>query len=587
MMIYFQGHRRGETIACAGFLGVFVAFIFFYATAPITDPDFWWHLKTGEVMAQSGGLLPSDPFNYTSDGVVSNRETMILKGYWLWQLMAYGLYSLLNYNGIFLLNFLTIAAMAGVVILQMRRQRINYALAIVLLTLGFTLVRSIFPLERPQVVSFLFAAILLALLDRVRDGGRLDWKLPLLMIAWANLHGGFVVGNLILICFAIGATLEFRHDLPRLRQLLLWTAIGIGASLLNPNGPLVFGELFNFYNSDLMTGVSEYESTWTQFRKGTWFVAILWFLIAFYGLGIWRARRLYWPEFLIALFLACFSAAYMRNVGFFAVAMLPSIGFCLQQGTGLRLRPIAPFFKYSIVFLSAVFLLWRTYDHWQITSKEKIISSFYPEQASRFISSSGLQGRMFNSYNFGGYLIWKLYPQHRVFIDGRGLDPDIYNNWKLMTSASLQEVGGRKEFEVLLDRYEVDYVVQPLVYFGTGRLTPLLKFLMIKADWIPVYIDQQSFILVRNSQKNAGVIERYQLDKRDFNNKAIGFLASLCKSRPAEVINHVALAEMLIFVGRYDEADNRLEVIARQQPDNPNLPSLRNQLDVLKNGKKP
>lgn len=586
-MIFSQEQQRWEWIVCAGFFGVFLAYIFFYATAPIADPDFWWHLKTGEIMAQNGGLLQSDPFNFTGEGVVANREAIILKGYWLWQLTAYGLYALLGFSGIFLLNFLTIGAMVGVVALQMRRQRVDYALAIGLMTLGFTLVRSTFPLERPQLISFLLAAILLALLDRVREGGQLGWWLPLLMLIWANLHGGFVVGDLLLFSFAVGAIIEYRHDVPRLRHLLSWVALGFGASLLNPNGALVFVELLSFHNSTLMTSVSEYQSTWSQFQKGSWYLAILWLLIALYGVGLWRAPRRYWPELFMALFLAYFSVAHMRNVGFFAVAMLPAIGFNLQQGGALRLKPMLPIFKYLIVILAALFLLWRTYEHWQIASKEKIINSFYPEATAQFILASGLQGRMFNSYNFGGYFIWKLYPRHRVFIDGRGLDPDIYNDWMLMTSASLKEEGGRKEFEVLLERYGIDYVVQPLVYFGSGRLTPLLKFLMIKPEWIPVYIDQQSFILVRNSPKNATVIERYQLDKRDFNHKTVGFLTALCKNSPTTVINHVALAEMLIFVGRYDEAEKRLEVIARLQPDNPNLPALRNQLDVLKKGSKP
>jgi hypothetical protein len=586
-MILGRLEHKGELIAGASFAGAFLVFIFFYATAPITDLDFWWHLKTGEVMVQNRGLLQTDPFTFTGDGVVSNREALILKGYWLWQLIAYGLYSLLGFNGIFLLNFLILGAMAGVVVQQMRRQGVGNILAVGLLTLGFYLLSATYTMERPQMVSFLFAAALLALLNRVRDGGQLGWTLPLLMMVWANLHGGFVVGDLILLCFATGAVIEYRHDLPRLRHLLLWVVVGISASLLNPNGALVFAEIFSFHNSALMTGIYEYQSTWVIFRHGSWFVVLLWLLIALYGVGIWSARRLYWPEFLVALFLAYFSVAYIRNVGFFAVAMLPAIGFSLQQKRALQSRSIARPWGYLIVFAAASLLLWQTSERWQKGSKEEILSSLYPEKAAQFILASGLQGRMFNSYNFGGYLIWKLYPQHLVFIDGRGLDVKVYNDWKPITGASLKEEGGRKEFEVLLDRYGIDYVVQQHIYRENGRLTPLLKFLLVKSEWIPIYADQQSYILVRNSQVNAAVIERYRMDKRDFSNKVIGYLTAASNSSPAEVIYQVALAEMLIFVGRYAEAGERLDMIARLQPGNPNLPSLHNQLDVLKNGKRP
>lgn len=573
---------RIEKVLLWFFWGVFGFFLFLYATLPIQDPDFWWHLKTGEVMAQDGALLSSDPFAFTGDGVVSARETLILKGYWLWQLTAYSLYALLDLNGVFLLNLFTALAMAGVVAQQLRRNRVGYALAMGLMALGFYLMSATYFLERPQVVSFLLAAILLALLARLRDGGELGWPLPLLMLVWSNLHGGFVVGDIILVCFAAGAVLEYRQDLPRLRPLLLWIAVGLGASLLNPTGGLAFAELFNFHNSALMTGVNEYQSTWVKFQHGSWYVVILWLLIALYGFGVWISRRLYWPDLLVALFLAGFSVAYLRNIGFFAVAMLPAIGFYWQQGMTLRGWHLPRGFKYLLVLIAAFFLSWQSSELWQRRSKEGSVSTFYPVELTRFILSSGIQGRMFNDYDFGGYFLWKLYPQHRVFIDGRGLDAQVHRDWMRISGASFQEEGGRKEYEVLLDRYAIDYVVQPLIHVNNARLTVLLKFLSIKPEWVPVYVDRQSYILVRNSRTNAAVIERYRLDKGYFYNAVIGYLTADCKRFPARVVNHVALAEVLIFVGRHAEAEERLAMIERLEPDNPHLSALRHQLDVLR-----
>lgn len=560
----------------------FVLFLFFYAIRPIDDPDFWWHLKSGEVMAQSRGLLSSDPFSFAGDGVVSTREALILKGYWLWQITAYGFYALFGFNGIFLLNLLVIGGLAGVAIQQLSRQQVGCLLSVLLLTLGFCLFRNIYPLERPQIISFLLAAILMGFIARVRDGGELGWTLPLLMLCWANLHGGFVVGDLILVCFAAGAIIEYRRDLPRLRRLLLWALAGLGASLLNPNGAMVFSELFTFHNSALMTGTSEYQSSWTQFQGGSRIIITLWILVALYGIGLWNTRRLYWPELLAGLFLAGFSLAYMRNVGFFAVAMLPAIGFYLQQGKLLQPGAISPGYKYLFVIIATAVLVWQTSAHWPDWRKEWPVSTVLPRESTEFILSSGLQGRMLNTYDSGGYLLWKLYPQHRVFIDGRGLDTDVYRDWKAMTSASLQEVGGRKEFEVLLDRFGIDYVVQPLIHPGSGRLIPLLKFLLIKPEWIPVYVDQQSYILVRNSQINSAVIASYQMSKIDFINKMIDYLLLRSNKWPAVVKYHVGLADMFIYVDRNAEAQERLAVIERLQPDNPVLPWLRSQLDAQK-----
>lgn len=567
--------------------GSFILFLFFYAIRPISDPDFWWHLKTGELMVQSGGLLQADPFTFTGDGEVSPRESLILKGYWLWQITVYGLYSVFGFMGVFSLKLLSAFALAGAVIQQLHRQQLEAALVVFLMTPGFYLFSSTYSLERPQIVSFLFAVILCALLAKVRDGGQLSWQLPLLMILWANLHGGFVVGDLILLCFSAGAVFEYRNDIVRLRHVLFWVGISMAASLINPNGGMVFAEVFTFQNSELMTGVSEYQSAWVKFQQGSWSVINLWLLIVLYVVGIWKTRRFYWPEMVVAFFLACFSIAYVRNVGFFAVAMLPTIGFHLQQGRSMQARGILPVLKYFVMAIAGIVLLWQANEDWQRRRNEGSISSFYPAELTQFILTSGLQGRMYNSYNFGGYQLWKLYPQHRVFIDGRGLDTNVYNDFKLIASASLAEVEGRKEFEVLLDRYGIDYVVQPHVYFDSGRLTPLLKFLLVKPEWMPIYVDFHGYILVRNSQVNSLVIDCYQIDKRDFSNKVIGYLTATCNEQPLAVINHVALAEMLIFVGRYGAAEERLSIINRLQPDNSNLPSLRNQLSVLQNRGKP
>ena len=209
--------------------------LFFEAVEPIGDPDFWWHLKTGETMIQEGGLLQSDPFTFQSNGETSTREASILKGSWLWEISAYSLYKHLNLNGILVLKFLTISAIAAALALQIRRQRIILGIAAPLLIAGFLLLGP-YALERPQIFSFFFAIPLVGMLSSVRQGGRLGLSLPIVMCLWANVHGGVVVGNLILLCFAAGVAIEYRRDLSRMKHLLLWTIAGVAASLINPSG---------------------------------------------------------------------------------------------------------------------------------------------------------------------------------------------------------------------------------------------------------------------------------------------------------------------------------------------------------------
>jgi hypothetical protein len=568
-------------IASAGFGVALFVFILFYAIRPLHDPDFWWHLKSGAVMFETGGLLQSDPFTFTGDGVVSVREAMILKGYWLWQLAAFSFYSLFGFNGIFLLNFLTVAAMAGVVSWQLRRQQVSFSLVALLLTAGLFLVSLTYPLERPQVISFLFATILLTILAREREGGRFGWTLPLLMVIWANLHGGFVVGDLILVCFAVGAIVEYRHDFARLRPILLWCAVAIGASLLNPNGALVFVELFTFQNSALMAGISEYQSTWVKFQLGWRYVVVLWLLIVLYGFSLWSSRRLYWPELLVAIFLAYFSVMYARNIGFFAIAMLPLIGTHLQEGSRCRQWQLPSPLAILLLTLCATFLLWLSYSLWQARQGSGPVKAIYPEKAIEFLHDSKLQGRMFNSYEYGGYLLWRLSPQIKIFIDGRGLEPKVFDDYQKLVMASTTWVNGRREYEALLDEYDIDYVIQP-IYDGDGYIQPLMKGLLSRPEWIPIYLDATVYILARLNPGNADAIDTYRIDKNEFNTRLLLILNYISQSSPQEIGYQIARAGILIYLGMHDEAKAQIDAIAALSPHDRSLSVLQRELSILR-----
>lgn len=562
------------------FWGSFALFLACYAIRPIYDPDFWWHLKTGEFMVQNRGLLQFDPFTFTGDGVVSSREALILKGYWLWQLAVYSLYALIGFNGIFLLSLVTVFAMAGVVAQQMHRRQVGLPIIALLMTFGFFLLNTTYAFERPQVVSFLFAGILLGLLDRVRSGGKLGWSLPLLMMVWANFHSGFVVGDIIMVCFAVGAFIEFRQDAARLRHLFTWIALGLGASLLNPNGALVLIELFSFHNSALMAGVSEYRSTWVIFQNGLRAVSILWLLIVLYGIGLWSARRLYWPDLVVAIFLAYFSCAYARNIGFFAVGMLPAIGFYLQEGLRRRQWQLPAFLSLLLLSLCTVLLLWISYGLGKARLESGPVKLIYPENAVSFLRTSGLKGRMFNSYEYGSYLLWQLAPQIKVFIDGRGMDPKVFDDSNKIRWASSSLVDGRREYEVLLDRYAIDYIIQP-IYDGDGNIQPLMKGLLGRPEWSPIYLDSMVYILARNTPNNTDVIRAYRIDVNEFKTRLLLIIDYISRTNPNETGYQVARAGMLIYMSQYEEAAAQVEKIRTNAPNTPGLTSLQRELEML------
>lgn len=580
METFLEGLIRRLIAPATLFFGlVLTVFLFLHATRPIFDSDFWWHLKTGQVMFEQKGLLSSDPFSLETSSEPSLREGIILKGYWLWQVVAYGFYDRFGFDGIFLLNFLTVGALAATLVYRFQRYSISWGLSAPLIGLAFLLLGG-YALERPQVVSFLFATILMGLLLEVRENGRLGWTLPVTMIFWANLHGGFVVGVVMLCCFAAGVVVEYRHDLSRMRSLLLWSLAGIAASLLNPSGFWVYVFLFNFVGKPIQTGIIEYKTTWAAFNDGTHVVAILWLLILLYGIGLCLARKIYWPEILVGLFLAFLSVRYLRNVAFFSFAMLPAIGLAWRDAARQRHWELPSISGLIGVGTAGLALLWLVSGQWQHRRGDVKVEPIYPEAAIQFLVDSGLQGRMFNSYEYGGYLLWRLSPRIKVFIDGRGINELIYDHHEKIRLASNSLVEGHKEYEYLLNSYKIDYIIQP-IYDGYGNVQPLMKVILANEEWLPIYLDRQVYILVRRNDKNSDIVNNFLIDKNEFKARLLSIYAFLQSSNPGEVGYKVAYADMLIYLGRYNDAVAAIDAIALQSPSEKMLPHLRRQLHML------
>jgi len=559
------------------FLGV-IFFCGCYAGQPLFDPDFWWHLKSGEVMWQTKKLLTQDLFAYTGNGLTSTREILILQSYWLWQLIAFTFYVVFAFDGIWLLNFLVIGSMVLVGFIHLRQRKVDFLLCAPLLAMFCVFFSYGYPLERPQVISFLFSAILVGLLFRLENERFPHWLLPLLMLFWANLHGGFIVGDIILVLFGMGAILEYRSESKRLKRCLFWVFSSLLASFFNPTGWLAFQEAFNLYNTQLMSTVTEYQNTLAAFKAGEYYLLVLWLFVGLYWLGVFLQRRLVWPEIFIAVFLTWFSLAHLRNVGFFTVAMLPFIG----QGLGPLLPKEARKIKIVtlvLVSLSVAVLVFRGSILFSLRDRADVGLQAQTASLVRFLEKSDLTGHMFNSYDLGGYLLWRFYPQRQVFIDSRGMDASVHKDWLAIASASTEIVaGGKRRYLDLLDRYAVDYVVYALAGSQTGRITPLIKALLPHSHWYPVYLDERFYVLVKESAKNSRVIQLYAMPKIVFLQKIIMNFRHLVETEPDNDLPRVSLVEMLILSGQYSDAALQIEQLRSLSPSNAEIPRL---LEIL------
>ena len=125
----------------------------------------------------------------------------------------------------------------------------------------------------------------------------------------------------------------------------------------------------------------------------------------------------------------------------------------------------------------------------------------FPVKAADFILQNDLKGNMYNFFNWGGYLIWRLAPEKKVFIDGRTLDSVLYEQTSIIDKAIVDPQSGMSIWKYLLDEHHVNYVVIPC--WGDSRSFPLCQALNSDRDWVTVFSDQTSTIFVRNAGLNS------------------------------------------------------------------------------------
>lgn len=487
-----------------------------YALRPIADPDFWWHLKTGEEMFRAGGLLSGEPFNFTSDPILSPRERMILHGYWAWQLFYYVVYVLAGFRGVVALNVLIVLAIYLTLARLIARLDLEKSLAVLLVFLSMGAFLAYYQhFERPQFVSFFLGLLLIALLDRFRDRREMScWLFPL-MLCWGNLHGGVVVGVGLLFLFVCGAGIQLRHDRKLQLGCICWGVGGMLCGLLNPSGFYVIPEAFRMFSGQLpvFMDVVEYVSTLQLFREGHYWIICLWLLILGHGIGLLVSRRRWLPDLLIYPALALASLWYARNVALFAACLLPQTAYYLREAGWPMPRPLR-IGAWGVGGFLLVLLTLRGYQQQAIATAGQI-SNFYPVRLTEFIRQAGLEGNAFNDYDWGGFLLWSLFPETRLFWDGRTLDERVHDHARRIRWTSSRPVDGQAEHRVLLKTYGVDYVIQKNIS-KIGLTEPLMRALLQGDQWIPVYQDDLGYVIVKNTEKYRQVIDRYRIEKSVF-----------------------------------------------------------------------
>ncbi|HXN48825.1 MAG TPA: hypothetical protein VN893_19400, partial [Bryobacteraceae bacterium] len=454
------------------------------------DSDLWWHLKTGQYILQHHALPSPDPFSYTSNsgaaaypGEELTRE-FNLTHEWLAQVLLYALYAAGAFPAVILFRALLLAGICGITgFLAARRSGSFYAGVIA--ALAVAAVATSFTADRPPLLTFLLVAVFVLALE-LRRG---LWVLPLLSLVWANLHGGFFLGWVVLAAYIAGS--------PRERRLWIVALLSVAASFLNPNHWRIVEVLQLYRQSALTRALVEWKPP--QLFRPPYVFDILLFGTAVVLLLAWRKVRV--SDWLLA---AAFGAASMmafRNILLFAllapVLIATYLPGRLMAGLETRCRRGRLPHYAAVVLLAAAFGAGLAQGRFfQLRAAEWQ----YPSGAAQFLIDHGITAPLFNLYGDGGYLIWRLWPQERVFIDGRALNESVYQDYRRILYNRGGDPGAmtgpRAE---ALARYGVGAIVVDSFQYFDGRQVPLAAALLAasNAEWKLVYQDAEWMVFLR------------------------------------------------------------------------------------------
>jgi hypothetical protein len=501
------------------FLSILLCLLGLYGLGLLIDADTGMHIRTGEYILDHGTIPKLDPFSYTKA-----NEPWIIHS-WLSGVLFALIHRLYDLSGVALLSAFTISFTYLLLFRFLIRRQVDLLTAVflVIMVASTTL---FFSYARPYIFTTLLVVIYYDRLERYRRYGNVMdlFLLPFLMILWVNLHGGYFAGFILIMIFLVGEVLDLVvfHNYTRnilankkVRSFLCIGLISLLAALINPYGYRILPIPFSIAsNSYLQEAITEWQSPSFHIVYFVPFELALLLLIVVLGRSSKRATFTEAGMILFWTHAALYSA---RHIPIFVVVLAFLIGSWLTVNKEPEQRVPAILKKYRnfsdklgkmnrvfnrhiFAILALLFVLGLTYaksfgpfQSFQVHFNSRNL----PVQAAAFIKDVGLLGNMFNPSVFGGYLIYALSPDYKVFVDGRA---DMYGETFMKEYAKVEEF--KPEWRGILDHYEVNWVI--------GHTQSALATLLDAAeDWRLIYSDETASVFIRDVSVNESVIRRY------------------------------------------------------------------------------
>jgi hypothetical protein len=407
---------RSRTFLRAVLLALLYCLPILLATRPLVDPDIWWHLREGQWIVSHYAVPTTDPFSTHGLG-----KPWIAYS-WLFEVLVYGLFRCFGLPGL----VVYVAALSLVITAALhaflRRIQPHSSLVAILTATGILAMAPVLVHPRPWLLTILFFIVEVGLIGAARQSGR-SWTLlllPMMFGLWANINIQFVYGLFVLGLAAIEPLIEpYTASDAQARQLRFRWMVGIFllsslATLLNPYGLHVYVPVFDAVRLTKPFSFLQ-ELAAPRFRSVFDWLMLTVTLAAVFLLGRRKDVRTFPALLLVVGVFLSFRAA--RDVWFVVVAALAVLA---ESWPGqMRTRERLPT-SWALAVVGTVLVVTASTSYTRLSAGrlDAAIAETFPEAATAVVDDRHYPGPIYNHYDWGGYLVWRL-PQLLVSMDGR------------------------------------------------------------------------------------------------------------------------------------------------------------------------
>jgi len=594
---------------------VIIALIFILAGVLFThnltsiNVDIGRHIKLGEIIWQTGEVPKTNLFSFTAP------DYSFINHHWLSEVIFYGVYSLgSNVQGapghwvsglkaIMILKIIVLLATYFLLFLTVRKRNI-FAIVIAFLVSIFVFSARTEP--RPEMFSYLiFASYLFVIYNYKKTKGTFAakkvpfvfslWVLPILQLFWVNLHIYFIIGPIIYLFFMIDEVVNKKvWKFKNWNLIENWKLkIGIFISIIltnlaNPNfvaGAIYPLKVLGSYgysvaeNSSLFF-LAEYFGRWSPQDKlflMSLFIVVGSFIMQRFNLFKievkpkfidWLKTRVF--DLLLIAMTAILSFKMQRNIPLFALAVWPVMaknldGIWRMEYGVWNIEKARIIFHVGMIFVltTSIYLVvsGRFYNYLDSSKTFSLNVSSAARDGTDFVKENNIQGPVFNNFDIGSYLVWQLFPDQKVFVDGR---PEAYpveffeDIYKLMQR-------DEKIWEEMSQKYGINYIFfahTDMTEWSQEFLTRIAK----NPEWPMVFLNDAVIIFLKDTPDNRPVIDKYKTTDDNLDEKIIQTLNKLDKNDNNAFVN---FGNVLYRFNYLSGAAIVYEALIENQPDNP------------------